>query len=399
MVLLNTNIPQELLTNNLSEGDVSILIGQNGSGKSQMLGKLTSEYLRQGKKVIAISNSIYDKFPDSGRNLHLLRDRAGRKKAKRSIKSALVNISPEDITRLKNASEALRFIGYDPVIGLERISVTVEMLDNALSRDEFRDYLHPNEIDDLKSLLFKSGTYNSEPIVWLTLTDFSFREIDRASLIQLLKWEGVLKKLQIINSFNIFLRKSGQEIPLLEASSGELSFISTIVYLATTIDENSAILIDEPENSLHPSWQKDYIKILVELFYLYQPKVVAATHSALVVTGAEVSNPVTKVFECRNFQFIRKIKEPVNIEEAFIDYFNVVTPQNRYLSDLVIDMLNKLAAKEITIDEIDVQVERLKTKGFEAVQAKMLDGVKEIAQKIIDRQSPNVPPNSNNLVN
>lgn len=399
MFFSNTNIPQELLSNNSSEGDVSILIGENGSGKSQMLGQLTSEYLRQGKKVIAISNSIYDKFPDSGRNLHLLRDRAGRKKAKRSIKTALLNISPEDITRLKNASEALRFIGYDPVIGLERISVTVDMLDNALSRDEFRDYLNPNEIDDLKSLLFKSGTYNSEPIVWLTLNDFSFREIDRASLIQLLKWEGVLKKLQIINSFNIFLRKNGQEIPLLEASSGELSFISTIVYLSTTIDENSVILIDEPENSLHPSWQKDYIKILVELFYLYQPRVIAATHSALIVTGAEVSNPTTKVFECRNFQFIKRGKEPVNIEEAFIDYFNVVTPQNRYLSDLVIDMLNKLASGETNIDEIGVQIDRLKNESFEGEQLKMLDGVKEIAQKIIDRQNSNESPNSTNPVN
>ena len=381
MFFSNTNIPQELLSNNSSEGDVSILIGENGSGKSQMHGQLTTEYLRQGKKVIAISNSIYDKFPDSGRNLHLLRDRAGRKKAKRSIKTALLNISPEDITRLKNASEALRFIGYDPVFGLERISVTVDMLDNALSRDEFRDYLSPSEIDSIKSLLFKSGTYNSEPIVWLSLTDFSFREVDRASLIQLLKWEGVLKKLQIIDTFNIFLRKNGQEISLFEASSGELSFISTIVYLSTTIDENSVILIDEPENSLHPSWQKDYIKILVELFYLYQPRVIAATHSALIVTGGEVSNPTTKIFECRNFQFIKRAKEPVNIEEAFIDYFNVVTPQNRYLSNLVIEMLNKLAAGETNIEEIDAQIDRLKTESFEGEQLKMLDGSKRNCPK------------------
>ncbi len=223
--------------------------------------------------------------------------------------------------------------------------------------------------------------------------------MDRASLIQLLKWEGVLKKLQIIDTFNIFFRKNGREISLFEASSGELSFISTIVYLSTTIDENSVILIDEPENSLHPSWQKDYIKILVELFYLYQPRVIAATHSALIVTGAEVSNPTTKVFECRNFQFIKRSKEPVNIEEAFIDYFNVVTPQNRYLSNLVIEMLNKLAAGETNVDEIGAQIDRLKNESFEGEQLKMLDGVKEIAQKIIDRQNSNDSPISTNPVN
>lgn len=47
MFFSNINIPQELLANNSSEGDVSILIGENGSGKSQMLGKLTSEFSSQ----------------------------------------------------------------------------------------------------------------------------------------------------------------------------------------------------------------------------------------------------------------------------------------------------------------------------------------------------------------
>jgi ABC-type siderophore export system fused ATPase/permease subunit len=55
---------------NPSEGDVSILIGENGSGKSQMLALLTKEYLGQSKKVFAISNSIHDKFPDSGRTFN-----------------------------------------------------------------------------------------------------------------------------------------------------------------------------------------------------------------------------------------------------------------------------------------------------------------------------------------
>lgn len=236
-------------------------------------------------------------------------------------------------------------------------------------------------------MLFKFSSYSSEPIVWLSLNEYSFREIDSASLIQLLGWESDLKKLGLITSFNVYLRKNDVTIPLFDASSGELSFISSIIYLSTTINENTAILIDEPENSLHPTWQKEYIQKLVELFYLYQPKVVAATHSALVVTGAEVSNKSTVIFTCRNFQFIRRIKEPVNIEEAFIDYFNVLTPQNRYLSDLIIEMLNQLAESQINFNEISRQVSQLKAESFDEDQLKMLDGVIGIAQKIIDRQS------------
>ena len=380
MFFFGTRIPDELLFDNRSDGDVSILIGENGSGKSQMLGVLTKEYLNQGKKVIAISNSLYDKFPAAARNLHLLRDRAGRKKAKLSIKNALLNISANELIRFKNASEALRFVGYDPVIGIDRISISENALAESIEKNaEFGDYYH---LEELKSLLLKSNSISLDSIVWLSLTDFSFYEIDRISLIQLLRWESLLKKLKLIGAINIYLRRNGQTIGLYEASSGELNFISTIIYLSTTIDENSAVLIDEPENSLHPSWQKDYIRILVQLFYLYQPKIVAATHSALIVTGAEVANERTNVFECKNFQFIKKANDPINIEEAFYSYFNVVTPENRYLSDFVVSLLNKLAEKEITYDDFVSELSRLQDKSFEPKQIQVLNGIREIATRI-----------------
>ena len=382
MFFFGTNIPPDLQFHHSSENDVSILIGENGSGKSQMLALLVKEYLEHGKKVIAISNSIHDKFPDSGRNLHLLRDRAGRQKAKRSIKNALLNISSDEITRYKNVSEALRFTGYDPVIGIERISISNDIFNDAVNNFVDRSSLNMRQLEELQSLLFKSAFTSSEKIIWLSVTDFSFYEIDRISLIQLLKYETLLKKLSLIKGIKLYLRKHGTTIPLYDASSGELSFISSIIYLAATIDENSAILIDEPENSLHPSWQKDYIKILIQLFYLYQPKIVAATHSALIVTGAEVANESTNVFECRNFQFIKKIKEHINIEEAFYDYFNVVTPENRFLSDFLVTQLNRLVEKKISYNSLLTELDNLQRESFEKKQIEVLNGVREIARKI-----------------
>jgi predicted ATPase len=402
MFFFFNNVPQELQSNNRSENDVSILIGANGSGKSQMLGQLTRIYLGQQRKVIAISNSIYDKFPNSGRNLHLLRDRAGRYKAKRSIKNALLNISPRDTVRFKNVSEALRFVGYDPVIGIERVDISASDIDDAIARqgnyeipydeNDFQNrrfHLDENPINELKSLLFKSGTFDKEPIIWLTLNEFSFSEIDRISFIQLLKYETLLKKLNLSTGINLFLRKNANEIPLYSASSGELSFISSVVYLATTIDENSVVLIDEPENSLHPSWQKDYIKILIELFYLYQPKIIAATHSALIVTGAEVANQATTVFECSNFQFVRKIREPINIEEAFYDYFHVITPENRFLSDLLVSRLNDFAENQVPYDALMRELDLLKRNSYEPKQLEVLDGIKAMATKIYESKLAN----------
>lgn len=382
MWFFGINTPIDLQFINPSENDVSILIGENGSGKSQMLAYLAKDYLRLGKKVIAISNSIYDKFPDSGRNLHLLRDRSGRLKAKRSIKNALLNITPQEVTRFKNVSEALKFIGYNPEIGIERIKISELILDEAITNHPESNSLNQIELQELKSLLRKSFFNRKEDIIWVSLSEFSFYEIDRLSFLQLLKYETLLKKLSIIKEINLYLRKNNNTIPLYDASSGELSFISSIVYLATTIDDNCAILIDEPENSLHPSWQKDYIRILIQLFYLYQPKIVAATHSALIVTGAEVANERTNVFECKNFEFIKKTKEPVNIEEAFYSYFNVITPENRFLSDLLVDLLNQLSERKIGFEALLRQLNILEAESYEPKQKEVLNGVREIAQKI-----------------
>ncbi|WP_276131624.1 AAA family ATPase [Polluticoccus soli] len=395
------DVPLELINSSSKEGDVNILIGENGSGKSQLLSQLASRYIRNHKKVIAIANSVYDKFPRAGNGLYLLRDRGGRKRVRTSVKNALINISPEDFTRLKNAAEALRFVGYEPLIGVKNISVSVDQLEFALierntkmqtsdSDEEFLELI-PNEgIEELKALLYKLQSFQQEKIIWLSFNDFSFHEVDKVTFIQLLKWERLLKRLKLVNSIDLYLRRENSEIPLYDASSGELSFISSLIYIATLIDENSAILVDEPENSLHPRWQKDYVKVLLSLFSYYQPKIVIATHSAVVVTGAEVFNPSTQVFKSKNFQFFKKDSDPINIEEAFYGYFDVITPQNRFLSKHLIDLLNRLAEGEETLDTITQKLAKIENDIYQPSQTNLIYGVREIAQKIINK------PNNNN---
>ena len=337
----NLIIPSELESTSRAENDVSILIGENGSGKSRILAALTGLYTRKFHKVIAISNSIHDKFPDKGRGLHLLRDRMGRRKAKRSVKKALLEIPKDELTRYRYASAALELVRYDPVIGLQNVRISVDKFNNALLINETP--LNPEDREEIQSILYKISSYNDQDIIWLSFKDLSFSEIDRSGIIQLLKWEKLFKKLRLTSEMTIYLRKNGEPINLYHASSGELSFITSIFYIATVINEFTAILIDEPENSLHPKWQKDYVQILLELFYLYHPKIIIATHSALVLTGAEVFDRSSDVFYCQNFTLSKKLREPVNIEDAFMEYFNVVTPQNRYLSEFLVSQLNLLA--------------------------------------------------------
>ena len=128
-----------------------------------------------------------------------------------------MNISSEETARFKNVSQALRFIGYDPVIGIEKMEITENEINTAINNYPDKTKLNEKELDELKSLLFKSASIYSDTIIWLSLTEFSFNELNRISLIQLLKYETLLKKLLIIKGINLYLRKNNQTIPHYDA--------------------------------------------------------------------------------------------------------------------------------------------------------------------------------------
>lgn len=51
-----------------------------------------------------------------------------------------------------------------------------------------------------------------------------------------------------------------------QSSSGKFHFLTTMIAIQTSIEQNSLILIDEPETSLHPNWQMGYIHNLKKIF-------------------------------------------------------------------------------------------------------------------------------------
>ncbi len=389
------NISENLFSLEHREGDVTILIGENGSGKSQLLSNLAKEYISSRKKVIAISNSIYDKFPESdySKRLFLLRDRRGREKVKAAVKGALANILPGDLKRFKNISETLEFVGYDPVIGIGQLQIASDYLDK-FTEEFYRENLgHPfaskYEYDELRNLIYELNHFHLERVMWLSFLDYSFEEVKQSFLLQIFKWEHFLRKTGAINEIRVYLRKDNKEINLYDASSGELNFISSLLFITTIIDDNTIVLIDEPENSLHPKWQKEFVEVLMSRFYLYQPKVFIATHSVLIVTGAEISTPTTNVYIGKEFVFTKKLNEPINIEQAFMDYFEVVTPENRFLSNHLVDLLNRLAEKRISIEVLNLELNKLSDEAYQDDQKRLFQGVRLIAQKIIEKRGNN----------
>jgi predicted ATPase len=396
-----SHIPQELLNSISSLNDVNILIGENGSGKSTMLNTLSNYYLSEKKHVIAIANSIHDKFQSRHKNFKVLRGRTGPRQAQLTMKHALQNIARTDVYVLKNAIRALQYVGFEPTIGF-KINKLAEDFDSVLMQAE----LNQGEVREIITLInsylhdinykldvFDKGVAKMQGILWLDERGMHYELYDKYNSTGLFKWEKKLKELGVIGEIEIFLQKKGQAITMLNASSGELSLITSIVYLSTVVTTNSVFLIDEPENSLHPKWQKEYVKTIMDLFFRYEPKVIIATHSPLLVNGAELFVDGTKVYkhetETGYSRFIFQKQKLLNVEEAFFKLFDIITPQNRFLSDRLARLLNVLDNKKMSLEEFFNEIDKIQSESYDEKQVNVLESIKSLAVSLSDGNQNN----------
>ena len=81
----------------------------------------------------------------------------------------------------------------------------------------------------------------------------------------------------------IVKRNSNVDIPLEKLSSGEQHQLVLFFELLFELKQNALILIDEPELSLHISWQKQFISDLQRIISLNQFDVLLATHSPQLI--------------------------------------------------------------------------------------------------------------------
>ena len=76
---------------------------------------------------------------------------------------------------------------------------------------------------------------------------------------------------------------AGNKLSFEDLSSGEKQLISLVAQLFVADIKDSIILIDEPEFSLHPSWQNKIVGVLQRYADEYNCQVILATHSPHII--------------------------------------------------------------------------------------------------------------------
>ena len=74
-------------------------------------------------------------------------------------------------------------------------------------------------------------------------------------------------------------------------SAGQWNLASSLLAVALTVEDNTLVLVDEPENGLHPEWQRNYLPLLVDAIANHKRcHVVLATHAPLIVSSMPLKN-------------------------------------------------------------------------------------------------------------
>jgi len=413
------NSEYDKLTNHFT-----LILGNNGTGKSKILGDIVrvlkghtrskNLYYKKSsnpKKVISISNSLSDKFP-IGTPRHYSEARykdefytylgtrgwmgaSPKFLMKRAIDILLENYSNKNISRYYR--HIFEYLEYKPVINL-----TYNIIAQRTLLEQSNELITPNTLENYV-LGKKEGSFFNQSIYNKILEKYKHRfkdvcdflnnlnhqkektyelKIDFSSLnIKHLEQDNsqyestaqnyeilsILGKLNMIRSSDVTLfKKYNKPFSFSDASSGEANILSTLIALIPLIENNSCVLIDEPELSLHPDWQYRYIELLNKIFKDFKGcHIIIASHSPFLASDLPIGGASIVVLKKEKGAIKSELLDEStfgwSVEDILLNVFNMPTTRNHYTYKIVSEALELIAKKQKRTNRFKQIKEELKS--------------------------------------
>jgi predicted ATP-binding protein involved in virulence len=159
--------------------------------------------------------------------------------------------------------------------------------------------------------------------------------------------------------------------------------------LASVINRNSIILIDEPETSLHPNWQMKYIDMINNVFKEFDDcHFIVASHSHFL--GSDLrpeSSSILSLVRRDDFTIESKLlKEGTfgwSAEQILLDVFKTPTTRNFYVADRVGEILDLMSKSKRDENKINQKVRALMDDNI--LNLPKEDPLKEVITKLIKK--------------
>lgn len=425
----------------------SLVIGNNGAGKSYILSIITSifrylegikeekkipemkhfkiEYMLNGnhfeinyiekktyiknykevtikevelpKRLLGSSFSVNDKFIYSDNSTESLykylgvrgsESGTGTKTHQKKIGESLINLSA-DKEKYKYVKSIFDFLGYKPKIQLKyKLRNINYFFKNDLSLEEFNNYFanwrerskrktepfyykHYNDMKNNKEIENVYEFLHNTKINRMKKNEFIYdisfdSQSEQSDIVEEFKYLKKLMNLDLISSPEIELIKDGS-FSLENASSGEFHFLFNLINILSQIEQNSLILVDEPEISLHPEWQCRYVNILHTILSNYKScHLIIASHSHFLASDLPIkSSTITRVTNDNKLitgEIYDYSTYGWSIENILYNVFNTKTSRNYYLErdiEKLLKMLSDIDSNKEELKYIVSKIEKL----------------------------------------
>lgn len=263
--------------------DTIVVAGTNGSGKTTFLESIwdyfleISEYRRDILEKVDITfNDDFEKLKDLNIISHL--------KFVNSFKKNDIKSYQETISSFKVLPKLI-YIPTEINFGEVKTETT-----NFYKEYSFFNIVNFNMIKDIPSYIVSRIMYMLGQNENLTMLDARKKVTEEINgIFNILELDVKLKGISKDGkNMPIFENSQGEEFDINELSSGEKQLFLRTLSIKMLEPEDSIILIDEPELSLHPKWQQQIIKVYQSIGKNNQ--IIVATHSPHILGSVRSEN-------------------------------------------------------------------------------------------------------------
>ncbi|WP_370683125.1 AAA family ATPase [Pseudomonas syringae pv. atrofaciens] len=293
--------------------DINVLIGANGSGKSQLLHQIVKSWIDKDEtektgfikqpnlsQVVVVSYSPFEQFPVDLHGRKFQDQDAyryfgfrGRATTKGSSEKGKIRLS-QTVPKRNAVTSLLDCLDHDKLyINVPKWVKKIEVAEKVLRVAFDFDFaaVCVSEYTRASRFYIDGAPLSHPPYLTATVNGIEKFFIPLTSVqVANLKVTSLRKYVEINDGLTFF--KSGDPVQL---SSGQRLFTYIVINILGIIRRSSLILVDEPELFLHPTLEIQFIEMLKEILAEFNSKALLATHS--VVTVREMPADCVHVFE------------------------------------------------------------------------------------------------------